>query len=262
MQVRRTCRSSPGQAMSSAMPPKWASIWSARMIEIAIVISAWRSSWPCFQRRKTCCMISPAPAMIAVATISGHDPVARVDLLAREAEGAALPDLGPLELERDVAAEQEERAVGHVDDAHQPEDEREAARDDEVEPGDGHPVQHRDQEVLRIVDGGAERRRALARRRGEEEHPEEGEQGEQGDQGPDEAASSRPLSASRARGAAAGAAPNLPGPRPSAGRPLGGPGLRVRASPRPCAAGPAMTRRRGCDGRDRGLDELHGTHRP
>ena len=48
-----------GQAMSSAMPPKWASIWSARMIEIAIVISAWRRSWPWFQRRKTCCMHEP-----------------------------------------------------------------------------------------------------------------------------------------------------------------------------------------------------------
>ncbi len=37
-------------------------------------------------------------------------------------------------LEGDEAAEHVERPVRHVDDAHQPEDEREAARDDEVEP--------------------------------------------------------------------------------------------------------------------------------
>ena len=43
--------------------------------------------------------------------------------------------------ERDVAAEQEEGAVRHVDDAHQAEDQREAARDDEVEPGRGDAVQ-------------------------------------------------------------------------------------------------------------------------
>ena len=60
-----------GQAMSSATPPKWASIWSARMIEIAIVISACRRSWPCVQRRKSCCMISPAPATIAVPASAG-----------------------------------------------------------------------------------------------------------------------------------------------------------------------------------------------
>ena len=49
----------PGQAMSCATPPKWASIWSARMIAIAIVISAWRSSWPWFQRRNACCIPRP-----------------------------------------------------------------------------------------------------------------------------------------------------------------------------------------------------------
>ena len=48
-------------------------------------------------------------------------------------KAAALPDPVPLELQRDVAAEEEERAVRHVDDAHQPEDQREPARDDEVE---------------------------------------------------------------------------------------------------------------------------------
>ena len=53
--------------------------------------------------------------------------------------------------------------MGHVDDAHQPEDQREAARDDEVEPGDGEAVQERDQEVLRVVDRRAERRSRTCR---------------------------------------------------------------------------------------------------
>ena len=60
-----------GQAMSSATPPKWASIWSARMIAIAIVISACRRSWPWFQRRKICCIASPRAPISRVATIVG-----------------------------------------------------------------------------------------------------------------------------------------------------------------------------------------------
>ena len=100
-----------------------------------------------------------------------NDPVREVDLRALEAERAALADHAPLDRERDVAAEQEERAVRHVDDAHEAEDEREAARDDEVEAGGGDAVQHRDQEVLRVVHGRAERRRVPAGRRREEAAP-------------------------------------------------------------------------------------------
>jgi hypothetical protein len=37
----------------------------------AIVISAWRRSWPWFQRRKTCCMATPMTPMISVASTSG-----------------------------------------------------------------------------------------------------------------------------------------------------------------------------------------------
>ena len=54
------------------------------------------------------------------------------------------------DLERDVAAEQVEGAVGHVDDAHEPEDQREAARDDEEEPGEREAVEERDREVPRV----------------------------------------------------------------------------------------------------------------
>ena len=54
------------------MPPlKWAMIWSAMITEIAIVISAWRSSWPWFQRRKTCCMTRPMTPIDAAATSAG-----------------------------------------------------------------------------------------------------------------------------------------------------------------------------------------------
>ena len=71
---------------------------------------------------------------------SRDDPVGQVDLRARQAEDAAFADHMPLHLERDVAAEEEERAVRHVDDAHQAEDQRETACDDEVQARCGDPV--------------------------------------------------------------------------------------------------------------------------
>ena len=52
------------------MPPKWPSTWSAMMIEAAIVISAWRSSWPWFQRRKSCCMTRPMTPITSEAMTS------------------------------------------------------------------------------------------------------------------------------------------------------------------------------------------------
>jgi hypothetical protein len=73
----------PGQLRLTALPPnfcatvevargKWAMIWSAMITEIAIVIRAWRSSWPWFQRRKPCCVIKPTTAMQGAATRSGR----------------------------------------------------------------------------------------------------------------------------------------------------------------------------------------------
>jgi hypothetical protein len=53
------------------MPPYAASIWSAATTEIAIVISAWRRSWPWFQRRNTCWSTMPSTPMISVAISSG-----------------------------------------------------------------------------------------------------------------------------------------------------------------------------------------------
>ena len=50
---------------------KWAMTWSAMITEIAIVISAWRSSCPWFQRRKTCWITSPRAAMHAAAARAG-----------------------------------------------------------------------------------------------------------------------------------------------------------------------------------------------
>ena len=50
----------PGHVTLEAMPSlKWARIWSAMITEIAIVISACRSSCPWFQRRNTCCTTRP-----------------------------------------------------------------------------------------------------------------------------------------------------------------------------------------------------------
>ena len=57
----------PGNDMSWAVPPPVCTMtWSATITETAIVISAWRSSWPWFQRSSTCCIASPSsPATIA-----------------------------------------------------------------------------------------------------------------------------------------------------------------------------------------------------
>ncbi len=57
--------------MSLEMPPNAASIWSAMITLSAIVISAWRRSWPWFQRRKICCSATPSRPISSVATISG-----------------------------------------------------------------------------------------------------------------------------------------------------------------------------------------------
>ena len=46
-------------------------IWSATITETAIVISAWRSSWPCVQRRNACWTTSPTTMMQGAATRSG-----------------------------------------------------------------------------------------------------------------------------------------------------------------------------------------------
>ena len=46
-------------------------IWSAMITEMAIVISACRSSWPWFQRRNACWTTSPTTAMHGAATTSG-----------------------------------------------------------------------------------------------------------------------------------------------------------------------------------------------
>ena len=73
----------------------------------------------------------------------------------REAQPAPGLLLEPrlLHLQREVAAEQVERAVRHVDHAHQAEDQREAARDDEVQRGERRAVERDDDEAARIVDG-------------------------------------------------------------------------------------------------------------
>ena len=158
----------PGQEMSSATPPKWASIWSARMIETAIVISAWRRSWPWFQRRNSCCISRPTPATMAIAAMAGSTHCARLTWALESPSAAAAADHVALDVQRDVAAEQEERPVGHVDHAHEPEDQREAAGHDEVQRRRRQPVEQRDEEVLRIG-----HRRPEAGARGDEDDPDD-----------------------------------------------------------------------------------------
>src|SRR3712207_9031500 len=65
-----------------------------------------------------------------------------------------------------------ERAVRHVDDAHEAEDEGEAARDEEVQAGERQAVQEDDDERPRLA-----RERVV----GEREHPEEDEDADRED---------------------------------------------------------------------------------
>ncbi len=84
----------PGQEMLCAFPAlKWASIWSARMIEIAIVISAWRRSWPWFQRRKACWIPRPTTATHAGGDHRGEHPLPERDLGADEPEAASVREV-------------------------------------------------------------------------------------------------------------------------------------------------------------------------
>ena len=87
-----------------------------------------------------------------------EDPLPGVHVAADDREPRAGHLL--LHLVGDVAAEEVERAVRHVDDAHEPEDQREAARDDEQEPGGREPVQERAGEALPVVERRPEARRA------------------------------------------------------------------------------------------------------
>ena len=87
-----------------------------------------------------------------------NEPLPEAHLRAQDAEGGVLTDELALELQGDVAAEQEERAVRHVHDPHQPEDEREPTGDHEVHASGGEAVQQGDDEVVSVVDRRAERR--------------------------------------------------------------------------------------------------------
>ena len=134
------------------MPPKWASAWSAMITEIAIVISAWRSSWPWFQRRKTCCITSPMTPTRERCDDEGmtQSPTPASEL--RRRMWPLPPRQALLQLEGEEAGEHVERAVRHVHDAHQAEDEREAARDDEIEAGEREPVQADDDEDAHVLE--------------------------------------------------------------------------------------------------------------
>ena len=67
-------------------------------------------------------MSRPTPATIATAAIAGTTHCARLTCALERPSVGAAADHVALDAQRDVAAEQEERAVGHVHDAHEPED--------------------------------------------------------------------------------------------------------------------------------------------
>ena len=58
-----------------------------------------------------------------------------------------------LQVEGEETGEHVERPVSHVDDPHQPEDQREAARHDEIEPRECDAVQCDDDEDARVLGG-------------------------------------------------------------------------------------------------------------
>ena len=84
-------------------------------------------------------------------------PRRRLERLRREALRLRVHLL--LDLVGDVAAQEVEGAVGHVDDPHEPEDEREAAGDDEQQAGERQGIEQDLEERLRVMDRRAEVRR-------------------------------------------------------------------------------------------------------
>ena len=138
--------------MSSATPPPvCTTTWSATITESAIVISAWRSSWPWFQRRSSCCIASPSRPATSAATSSTTNQLSRLTCAEETVDVGVARDDPALHVDRDVRRDEVERAVRHVDDAHQPEDEREAARDDEVERAQRDRVEQRREERRRVA---------------------------------------------------------------------------------------------------------------
>ena len=139
----------------------------------------WRSTWPALPWARARHDNHPGhDGHRCGADHDGQDPLTQADLRAGQTEGAAAADHAPLDVQRDVAPEEKERAVGHVDGAHEPEDEGEPAGHDEVERRCGEPVEQRDEEVLGIVHGGAE-----AGPVGDEQHPDDQEGDHEDEQG-------------------------------------------------------------------------------
>ena len=98
-------------------------------------------------------MRSPTTPTMSVASTSGisQSPTVTSPPPKPDVEAPSTPEIFALELERDVPAEQVQRAVRHVDDPHQPEDQREAAGDDEVEPRDREAIESYDDELREIA---------------------------------------------------------------------------------------------------------------
>ena len=99
-----------------------------------IVTSVWRRSSPSMRRNTRTCSSAPTIAAARKPAATPMQPVA-----GRRRHRVA-----------DIGAEEVERAVRQVDVAHQSEDQREAARHEEVEAGERHAVEdRRDEDFLR-----------------------------------------------------------------------------------------------------------------
>ena len=99
---------------------------SAKTIERPSVTSVWRRSCPSMRRKIRIC----------ISDADGRDDDKRDD----EAEQPRAASTR--RLVADIAAEQIERAVRQIDVAHEPEDQREAAGDEEIKAAEGDAVEH------------------------------------------------------------------------------------------------------------------------
>ena len=93
-----------------------------------------------------------------------HDPRGNADV--GRLDVARLADHPFLQLDGDVRSEKEQCTVGHVDRAHQAEDQREPGSDHEHQAGKGDPVEEGDDELTGFIDCSTSGRSG-----GEEQHP-------------------------------------------------------------------------------------------
>ena len=132
-----------------------------------MVISAWRRSWPWFQRRRTWWMTRPTRPRSQRAGEQRHDPVDQADVGRPRCCAPCPPSTAGARWPMNAASRNSEPCAMFTVRI-RPKIEREPGRDHEQQAGEGESVEQRDDELARLVD-----RRAGRRATGEHEHPEE-----------------------------------------------------------------------------------------